>query len=122
MQPTFSQSRETILESSIEALRQNLNSALAVAERWGIENDVSLKPVDGLMSIVVTFKHNKQVASFTISPNDIASYAQDLTTLAQDISDKLYFTLIRPNILESLTKLPLAVQNAVRVNSGARAL
>ena len=119
MQPTFSQSRETILESSIEALKQNLQNALTVSERWGVETDISLRPgADGFMSIVVTFKHNKQVASFTVDANSINHFAQDITSLAQDLADRLYQTLIRPNILESLNKLPLAVQNAVRVNSG----
>jgi hypothetical protein len=123
MQPTFSQSRETILESSIEALKQTLQNALVTAERWGVESDVALKPTEGgLMSIIVTFRHNKEVASFTVDPPSIMHYAHDVTTLAQDLADRLYFTLIRPNILESLNRLPLAMQNAVRVNSGARAL
>lgn len=123
MQPTFSQSRETILESSIEALKQNLQNALTVSERWGVETDVALRPgADGLMTIVVTFKHNKQVTTFTVDATHINHFAQDVTSLAQDLADRLYQTLIRPNILESLNKLPLAVQNAVRVNSGKTSL
>lgn len=123
MSTTFSQSREIMLESSIEALRQNLNTALLTSERWGVETDVALKPLTGgLMSIVVTFKHNKQVASFTVDPHTIAHYSQDVTTLAQDLADRLYHTLIRPNIVEALGKLPLAVKNAVRVNSGGSTL
>jgi hypothetical protein len=122
MQPTFTQSRETILETSIEALKQNLQNALTSSERWGVETDVTLKPVGNQMGITVTFKHNKQVTSFDVSPQDVVHYAQDVTTLAIDLADKLYVTLIRPNILESMNKLSLAVQNASRINSGARSL
>ncbi len=123
MQTTFSQSRETILESSIEALKQNLSNALSVSERWGVSVDIRLKPQeDGRMALQVTFGHNRQVSTHTVDPDTVQRYSQDVMSLAQNLADRAYETLIRPNILEALRSLPLAVENIARINSGRGAL
>ena len=123
MNTTFSQSRETILENSIEALKQNLAKSLSVSDRWGVAVDIRLRPQeDGRMALQVTFEHNKQVTTINVEADTVQKYSQDVVSLAQNLADRAYEALIRPNLVEALRSLPIAVENISRINSGRGAL
>lgn len=106
------------LADQLSSLSQRFVKATNDLGRWKLNFDMVVNPVDSVVELKVYKDGNVAGIIKTLTFDDILEFADDIDTLANEVSDQIIELLLQPQIRTAVKqKLNDALPNVIKINA-----